>query len=251
LWLGKLNGPAVCKALYSPLIEEEDKDSFIFTNLFESVPEDLTESLRIAPAIFQRAILSKVDYRVTVVGERVFAARIDVSESILDWRTAKASVGFTLCDLPAVIHNRCREYVSAANLAFGAIDLVESNGEFYSWRSIQMENGGGLKGLTVSLSHQHCVIFCRGVSRVRQVLSILWPPYELYLATQTQQTQSCNGTWEKSLEKLKIEISGNRKRMSPTRKRLRQVCLTQKQRGRTFLRQRQLLSSCRLQSLRR
>jgi len=131
LWLRKLDGPAVCKALYSPLIEEDDKDSFIFTNLFESIPEDLTESLRIAPAIFQRAVLSKVDYRVTVVGERVFAARVDVSETILDWRTAKASVGFTLCDLPAVIHNRCREYVSTANLAFGAIDLVESNGEFY------------------------------------------------------------------------------------------------------------------------
>ena len=63
----------------------------------------------------------------------------------------------------------------------------------------------------VSLSHQHCVIFCRGVSNVRQVLSILWPPYELYLATRAKQVQSCSGTWEQSLEKLKIEISGKSK----------------------------------------
>lgn len=130
-WLIHLDGPAICKALYSPLIEEPDGDQFIFTNLLESVPDDLAASLCIAPAIFQRALISKVDYRVTVIGSRVFATRIDVPEEVLDWRTAKTDVFFTLCNLPKDVENLCRQYVTVANLSFGAIDLVESNGEFY------------------------------------------------------------------------------------------------------------------------
>lgn len=130
-WLSQLGEQAICKALYSPLIEDEDEDRFIFTNLLDSVPDDLAESLSVAPAIFQRAFLAKVDYRVTVVGTRVFAARVEMSEPALDWRTAKTDVNFTLCDLPATIHELCHQYVAVAGLSFGAIDLIESNGEFY------------------------------------------------------------------------------------------------------------------------
>lgn len=130
-WLSKLGGPVICKALYSPLIEEEHEDRFIFANLLESIPEDFTESLRVAPAIFQRALLPKVDYRVTVVGSQVFAARVDMEELVLDWRTVKSGVNFTLCDLPSAVQDLCRRYVAVANLSFGAIDLVESGGEFY------------------------------------------------------------------------------------------------------------------------
>lgn len=130
-WLSHMDGQAICKVLYSPLIEEPDEDRFIFTNLIESIPDDFSESLRIAPAIFQRALLSKVDYRVTVVGPRVFSTRIGLSEIVLDWRTAKAGVSFTSCDLPVDVRDRCQQYVARAGLGFGAIDLVESNGNFY------------------------------------------------------------------------------------------------------------------------
>lgn len=130
-WLSQIAGPAICKALYSPLIEEPDKDSFIFTNLLETIPDDFTESLSIAPAIFQRAILPKTDYRVTVVGSRVFAARVELADGIVDWRTAKAGVNFVSCNLPLDIERQCQCYVAAAGLRFGAIDLLESNGQFY------------------------------------------------------------------------------------------------------------------------
>lgn len=148
-WLSRLGGQAICKALYSPLIEEPEEDRFIFTNLLESVPDDFAESLRIAPAIFQRALLTKMDYRVTVVGSRVFATRVEVPETILDWRMAKTNVAFTLCDLPNTVENQCRQYVAAARLTFGAIDLIESNGKFYfleinpngEWGWLERPNG--------------------------------------------------------------------------------------------------------------
>lgn len=130
-WLRQLDGQAICKALYSPLIEEPDEDSFIFTNLFETIPDDFTESLSVAPVIFQRAILPKVDYRVTVVGSCVFSARVELADKIVDWRTAKAGVNFISCKLPLDIESQCQRYVAAAGLSFGAIDLLESKGLFY------------------------------------------------------------------------------------------------------------------------
>lgn len=130
-WFDRLNGPAICKALYSPLIEGKDDDRFIFTNLLDRVPDDAAETLRLAPAIFQRALLPKIDYRVTVVGTRVFAVRINTSDSVLDWRTATNEVTFAMHQLPAALEDRCRRYVQTAGLQFGAIDLVEADGEFY------------------------------------------------------------------------------------------------------------------------
>jgi len=130
-WLNQLNGQAICKALYAPLIEEPAEDRFIFTSLLESLPDDFDESLRVAPAIFQRAILPKIDYRVTVVGSRVLAVRVETSDRALDWRTVKDDVRFTLCDLPVTVQDRCRQYVNSSGLIFGAIDLVESEGDFY------------------------------------------------------------------------------------------------------------------------
>jgi glutathione synthase/RimK-type ligase-like ATP-grasp enzyme len=130
-WLRDLGGPAICKALYSPLIEDADQDHFIFTTLLEDIPADAADSLRVAPVIFQRALLPKIDYRVTVIGNRVFAVRVGVDNDVLDWRTATTEVAFDLCRLPSVVEQRCRDFLCAAGLHFGAIDLVEASGEFY------------------------------------------------------------------------------------------------------------------------
>ena len=130
-WMGRLNGQAVCRALYSPLIEEHGDDRFIFTNLLENIPDDLDGSLKIAPVIFQHALLPKIDYRITVVGSRVFSVRVGLHGEVLDWRTASTDVTFTLCELPMAIEGRCIQYVGAAGLSFGAIDLVEFNDEFH------------------------------------------------------------------------------------------------------------------------
>lgn len=66
-----------------------------------------------------------------MVGSRVFSTRIGLSETTLDWRTAKTGVSFNSCDLPVDVRNRCQQYVARSGLSFGAIDLVESNGNFY------------------------------------------------------------------------------------------------------------------------
>lgn len=133
-WLKTTNAPIISKALFSPLIEEENHDSFIFTNKIETFNHSDDDALRISPCIFQQALLPKIDYRVTVIGERVFAVKIERESGLdvpVDWRTGKDDLLFIPTDLPNEITAMCRSYVKSAGLIFGAIDLVLSNGKFY------------------------------------------------------------------------------------------------------------------------
>ena len=126
-------GSIVVKALYAPLIQEPEQDFFIFTNELREIAEEDLDSIRISPCIFQEALVPKVDYRVTVVGETVMAARVeseDNSQVPLDWRTKKDGLRFVPCRLPMAIESLCRLYLKASGLLFGAIDLVEHQGNF-------------------------------------------------------------------------------------------------------------------------
>jgi len=132
---GKHGQRLVAKALYSPLIEEPDKDSFVFTNEIDTADLAPEEEIRLSPSIFQQSLRPKVDYRVTVVGETVLPAEVQDQNgencSHIDWRTKKAGLNFSACSLPPEIEDMCRSYVKAGGLIFGAIDLVQHDGEFF------------------------------------------------------------------------------------------------------------------------
>ncbi|MGJ6968335.1 MvdC/MvdD family ATP grasp protein [Streptosporangium sp. G11] len=84
--------------------------------------------LRYAPAILQPNVEKAYELRVTVVGERVFAARIDSQASRLtavDWRHYDDSaVGYFAYDLPPDIERRCVRLVAELGLTFGALDFI-------------------------------------------------------------------------------------------------------------------------------
>jgi glutathione synthase/RimK-type ligase-like ATP-grasp enzyme len=129
----KYDNKLIAKALYSPLIEEAEQDYFILSNVIESWPAQCDPELRISPAIYQEPLFPKVDYRVTVVGDTVLAAKIYSSskEFFADWRTQKDGLTFEKAVLPGDIERMCRQYVRESGLVFGAIDLVEFNGRYY------------------------------------------------------------------------------------------------------------------------
>lgn len=127
-------GQLVAKALYAPLIEEPEQDFFVFSNIVDLSNLTDDQALAAAPSIFQQVLSPKVDYRVTVVGDRVLGARLaaeEVAGGPLDWRTGGRDLRFEACRLPATIEDLCRAFVSRAGLAFGAIDLVEHADRFY------------------------------------------------------------------------------------------------------------------------
>jgi hypothetical protein len=94
--------------------------------------ERLDRILPNCPVIFQEFIDARHDVRVTVVGERLFAVRIDSQDgdSTLDWRFDH-SVGFELFSLPPEIERRVFRLMRGLGLIYGALDLrVTPDGEY-------------------------------------------------------------------------------------------------------------------------
>lgn len=88
--------------------------------------EDLTllDAVRYAPVIFQEYVPG-TDLRVTVVGDRVFAAEIDASQTgyPVDMRMVVGEARVRPVDLPTAVTDNLLRVMRALGLVFGAVDL--------------------------------------------------------------------------------------------------------------------------------
>lgn len=86
------------------------------------------EAVRTAPVVFQEYVAKRVELRVTVVGEAVFAAEIHsqaANRTRHDWRHYDiAATPHRPHRLPDDIADRCLALVHSFGLRFGALDLV-------------------------------------------------------------------------------------------------------------------------------
>lgn len=109
---------AAGKALYTSAVQERDLDAVS------------RERLRLAPACYQQHINKQYEYRVTVIGEKVWAHRIDSQVCpgrSVDWRHYdRGDVPITEETLPPDVEWRCQELIRRLNLVYGAIDLIET-----------------------------------------------------------------------------------------------------------------------------
>jgi glutathione synthase/RimK-type ligase-like ATP-grasp enzyme len=89
-------------------------------------PEELAnlEALRLAPVILQERVPG-VDVRVTVVGERLFAAEIDAraTSAADDYRGREAECRIEPCQLPPEVEGPLRALVRELGLRYAAADL--------------------------------------------------------------------------------------------------------------------------------
>ncbi len=85
-------------------------------------------ALRHAPVTFQENVVKRVELRVTVVGDRAFAAEIDSQASSRtrhDWRHYDHErVRYSQHELPRSVERLCVQLTRALGLCFGAIDLI-------------------------------------------------------------------------------------------------------------------------------
>ncbi len=90
--------------------------------------------VRHAPLIFQEFIPG-VDYRVTVVGDRIFPAAIDARKGSypVDFRINTSGVQISEATLPDEINTQILQLMKQLNLNYGAIDFRrhDETGEFY------------------------------------------------------------------------------------------------------------------------
>ena len=98
-------------------------------------PEDLEriDLVRLAPVIFQQYVQG-VDLRITVVGDRVFAAAIDArrTDYPVDMRMVIGQGCISVVELPEAIARRLLALQRRLGLVYGAIDMrLGDDGEYY------------------------------------------------------------------------------------------------------------------------
>lgn len=119
-------GRVAVKAVDTALFQKGEENLFAYTWLGCSSEID-QEALQHAPVIAQEALDDKVDVRVTVVGDAVFAVNVlvDGVGAKGDWRrAARESLTYQDVKLPEEIERSCVSLTQSLGLAFGAIDLI-------------------------------------------------------------------------------------------------------------------------------
>ena len=94
----------------------------------------MLDSVAEMPCFFQHHVAKRHEVRATVIGDRLFAARIhsqDDPRTATDWRDMSAEIRYEADTLPAEIERRCLDFVASYGLTFGAIDLIVTPGGDY------------------------------------------------------------------------------------------------------------------------
>ncbi|MEU3616001.1 ATP-grasp ribosomal peptide maturase [Streptomyces sp. NPDC006872] len=92
--------------------------------------EELDDSVRVTPHLFQARVDKVADLRVLIVGRRVFAVRID--SGLLDWRKDYSLLRYGVVDLPDTLVKALLAYLDHLGLVSGSFDLaLDHDGEFH------------------------------------------------------------------------------------------------------------------------
>jgi glutathione synthase/RimK-type ligase-like ATP-grasp enzyme len=84
-------------------------------------------SVRLVPCLFQEYIPKRLELRVTVIGDEIFAAEIHSQEheqTRIDWRNNTVDIPYRKATLPQEIADRCLRLVKSYGLNFSALDLI-------------------------------------------------------------------------------------------------------------------------------
>ena len=92
--------------------------------------EELDETVRFTPHLFQARVDKVADLRVLIVGRRTFAVRID--SDLLDWRRDYSALTYSVVELPNRMEKTLLAYLDHFGLASGSFDLaVDRDGAFH------------------------------------------------------------------------------------------------------------------------
>lgn len=157
-------GNCIIKPVRSGFIDDKGGERVVFTTLLGQEHLDLMANTEAYPLYLQDNIKKAADIRVTVVGDRVFSARIDSQvsmETSIDWRKADSlSLAYEKNILPDDIQKKCVDLVRNLGLEFGAIDFVLDIRENYifleinpngQWAWIETRLGYDISGALIHL----------------------------------------------------------------------------------------------------
>lgn len=123
----RVGGEAVIKLLASSPLPNR----VIYTNKLDQAALRDLDRLKYAPAIVQKMVPKAYELRITIVGDQLFAARIDSQsdpETSLDWRRLPLVNDFKVVmaqhSVPFDIRAKLLDFMGALGLRFGCVDMV-------------------------------------------------------------------------------------------------------------------------------
>lgn len=123
-----LTGGAIYKPLrFAPIVQEGAEHGIYTTVLDLANVEEMRDSIRLAPCLFQELVEKSYELRVNVIGERVFAAAIysqEQEETKIDFRLATESCRHEAVFLPEEIAALCLRITRELNLRMSNVDLI-------------------------------------------------------------------------------------------------------------------------------
>jgi glutathione synthase/RimK-type ligase-like ATP-grasp enzyme len=126
------DGGVIVKSIHSAAMPIGGHDFACITKRLDAQMLDQEGgSIALCPTQLQEEIRKDCDIRVTVVGDTVFACRIDSQgneATEVDWRVDPDACRYSVMDLPPWASAACREIVARAGLEYGAIDLIGTSG---------------------------------------------------------------------------------------------------------------------------
>ena len=150
-FISENNQNVIIKPIRQGRVQRANGIRTIFTNQMSKEVIERLEQYDLTPCIVQENIAKEYELRVTIVADKVFAARVNSQESRntqTDWRKEKSP--FNSYELPLEIQNKCIDLIRELNISFGAIDLIrDRHGEYIflevnpngQWAWIEMETG--------------------------------------------------------------------------------------------------------------
>ena len=127
------DGEMVFKAMSSPTLAAEEVATelrtvgALRTSMVDQAMMECLEAVGQMPCHFQEYVPKLYELRVTVIGERVFAAKLhtqDDPRTAIDSRDMSAPIRYEAAILPDALRQRCLDFVRSYDLAYGALDLI-------------------------------------------------------------------------------------------------------------------------------
>lgn len=123
-FVARSKGEIVYKALTQSLDTEPGKS--LFTSIMTENALANLDQIRLTPGVFQQFVPKAYELRVTVVGPRLFSAKIDSqsrAETKVDWRHLPFEADGAV-DLPLDIEAKIHAFMKAFGLVYGAFDFI-------------------------------------------------------------------------------------------------------------------------------
>ncbi|MEU2132363.1 ATP-grasp ribosomal peptide maturase [Streptomyces sp. NPDC018352] len=125
-FVGDVGGSVICKPVATPVFVEGDQLKTVYTHRVTEADLDDLRGIDTTAHLFQAWVDKAHEVRLTVVGDRLFAAEVHAGSAAAhtDWRSDYASLTYRTTTTPDDVAEGVRRYMSALGLRFAAMDFV-------------------------------------------------------------------------------------------------------------------------------